>query len=148
MKTNVILSFIDGTLIHAKGNPRSWKLQGLSCIQSLLSPLGIGVDFVGPLSPPWPSGNRYILTHRLLKICMCKSIAFKGSRRGSKCFEGLFFTFGIPAVITTDQGTQFNVYPAELKSLIQARFPQDLQDRPDPSMLCIAVNNFLSDPLI
>ena len=33
------------------------------------------------------------------------------------------------------------VYPMELKSLVQARFPEDLQDRPDPSgpSVCIAL---------
>lgn len=69
----------------------------------------IGVDFVGPLSPPFSSGNRYILTltDYFSKFSCATALPSKEAEGVVKALKGIFFMFGIPAVITTDQGTEF-----------------------------------------
>ena len=80
----------------------------------------IGVDFVGPLSPP-SSGNRYILTLTDYFSKFACVRALHSMEAGVVNALKDIFIFGIPAVITTDQGTEFKIPPwAEARSKYKA----------------------------
>lgn len=82
----------------------------------------LGMDFIGPVSPPSVSGSRYILTisdyftlptkeaanvvHTLRQVyfrCACRYYF----QSATSCLQ-LFFVMGLPSVMTTDQGREFN----------------------------------------
>lgn len=85
----------------------------------------IGVDFVGPISPPSSTGNRYVMTvsDYFTKFSWAKALPSKeavnvvSTLREVSAFSlcvatyfkeiynlQLFYIMGLPSVITTDQG--------------------------------------------
>ena len=68
----------------------------------------LGIDFVGLLSPQSDEGNRYILTvtDNYMKFACARAVSLKEAAV-VVCAMDIFFTLGIPAVITTDQGSEF-----------------------------------------
>eukprot|EP00731_Ephydatia_muelleri_P011336 Em0006g230a len=69
----------------------------------------VGIDFVGPISPKTTSGNSYILTLCDYFTKWVEAVAFptkEASGIASSLFK-IFMKMGLPAVITTDQGSEF-----------------------------------------
>eukprot|EP00731_Ephydatia_muelleri_P003172 Em0001g3172a len=69
----------------------------------------VGIDFVGPISPKTTSGNSYILTLRDYFTKWVEAVALptkEASGIASSLFK-IFMKMGLPAVITTDQGSEF-----------------------------------------
>jgi hypothetical protein len=70
----------------------------------------IGIDFVGPITPPSPSGNCYILT--ICDYCTKWAEAFATSNKSApqtaQALFKLFMRMGIPRVTSSDQGREFN----------------------------------------
>lgn len=69
----------------------------------------LGIDFVGPISPQSDEGNRYILTltDYFTKFACARAVPSKEAVVVVRTLQDIFYTFGIPAVITTDQGSEF-----------------------------------------
>ena len=69
----------------------------------------IGVHFVGPLSPPSSSENRYILTltDYFSKLACVRALPSKEAEGMVNALKDIFFISGIPAVITSEEGTEF-----------------------------------------
>ncbi|KAL5491524.1 hypothetical protein EMCRGX_G016826 [Ephydatia muelleri] len=69
----------------------------------------VGIDFVGPISPKTTSGNSYILTLCDYFTKWVEAVALptkEASGIASSLFK-IFMKMGLPAVITTDQGSEF-----------------------------------------
>eukprot|EP00731_Ephydatia_muelleri_P005995 Em0003g243a len=68
----------------------------------------VGIDFVGPISPKTTSGNSYILTLCDYFTTWVEAVALptkEASGIASSLFK-IFMKMGLPAVITTDQGSE------------------------------------------
>ncbi|KAL5502554.1 hypothetical protein EMCRGX_G009350 [Ephydatia muelleri] len=69
----------------------------------------VGIDFVGPISPKTTSGKSYILTLCDYFTKWVEAVALptkEASGIASSLFK-IFMKMGLPAVITTDQGSEF-----------------------------------------
>ncbi|KAL5515867.1 hypothetical protein EMCRGX_G001108 [Ephydatia muelleri] len=69
----------------------------------------VGIDFVGPISPKTTSGNSYILILCDYFTKWVEAVALptkEASGIASSLFK-IFMKMGLPAVITTDQGSEF-----------------------------------------
>jgi len=68
----------------------------------------LGMDFVGPISPPSLTGNRYILTisDYFTRFGWAKALPTKEAIGVVAALKELFYLMGIPSVITTDQGRE------------------------------------------
>ena len=68
----------------------------------------LGVDFIGPLTIS-DSGNRFILTvmDYFSKWAIAVSLPTKCKSATSDTLYKVFMTFGLPKLITTDQGCEF-----------------------------------------
>ena len=81
----------------------------------------LGIDFIGPYSPPSSNGNKYVLTvcDYFTKFVWAKPLPSKEAKNVAQALRELFFLFGIPQVITTDQGREFkNTLNAELTTTL------------------------------
>ena len=69
----------------------------------------LGMDFVGPISPPSLTGNRYILTisDYFTRFGWAKALPTKEAIGVVAALKELFYLMVIPSVITTDQGREF-----------------------------------------
>ena len=69
----------------------------------------LGMDFVGPISPPSLTGNCYILTisDYFTRFGWAKALPTKEAIGVVAALKELFYLMGIPSVITTDQGREF-----------------------------------------
>ncbi|XP_065899898.1 uncharacterized protein [Dysidea avara] len=82
----------------------------------------LGVDFVGPIAYQSPAGNRYILTVIDYFTKWAEAIANpdKSAFQVANSLFKIFMRMGIPRVITTDQGTEFNNHlDKRMMSLLQ-----------------------------
>ena len=82
----------------------------------------LGVDFVGPIAYKSPTGNRYILTVIDYFTKWAEAIATpdKSAFQVADNLFKIFMRMGIPRVITTDQGTEFNnQFDKQMMSLLQ-----------------------------
>jgi IS30 family transposase len=70
----------------------------------------IGIDFVGPVNPTSRHGSRYILTvsDYFSKFVFAVGMITKESSHVANELFKMFMMFGLPRVITSDQGSEFN----------------------------------------
>ena len=69
----------------------------------------LGVDFIGSIAYKSPAGNRYIQT--IMGYCMkwaAVATPEKSEYQIANSLFKLFMKMGIPCVIATDQGSEFN----------------------------------------
>ncbi|KAL5481207.1 hypothetical protein EMCRGX_G021320, partial [Ephydatia muelleri] len=79
----------------------------------------VGIDFIGPISPKTTSGNSYILTLCDYFTKWVEAVA-RPTKEASGIASSLFKIFmkmGLPAVITTDQGSEFKNQLNDVKIL-------------------------------
>jgi hypothetical protein len=70
----------------------------------------VGIDLVGPLSPPSEQGHRFILTLIDLATRFPEAVPMKeiSSVAVAEALMSIFARLGFPKLILSDQGTQFN----------------------------------------
>jgi hypothetical protein len=69
----------------------------------------LGIDFIGPYHLASSKGNKYVLTvcDYFTKFVWVRALPSKEAKTVVQSLKELFLLFGIPNVITTDQGTEF-----------------------------------------
>ena len=70
----------------------------------------IGIDFIGPIAYKSPAGNSYILTTSDYCTKWVEAFATpdKSAVEVCSCLFKLFMRMGIPKLVTSDQGSEFN----------------------------------------
>jgi IS30 family transposase len=70
----------------------------------------VGIDFIGPISPPSRQGNNYILTvgDYFTKFVEVVPMPNKEATGVSAALFKIFMKMGICRIVTSDNGTEFN----------------------------------------